>query len=497
MAPQEALTQWSLTLPDSVADRMWSHLFRDDGDEHGGAILAGVVHGQSGLRLIAREFVPAIDGIDYVDGVHDYRRLTPEFVRRAIVRARDERLAYLAVHNHGGRTTVRFSADDLASHRRGYPALLDIARGQPVGALVLATHAIAGELWLTADEIRVLRESRIIGPRIQRLFPEPPVASQPIGAIFDRQTRIFGAAGQALLAGARVGVLGAGGAGMLLVEYLARLGVGELVVVDPDRVSETNLPRLPGARQSDVWGPLGRRIGHLLRLRGRFKVGLARRLAREANPAGRFTGLAADVADPQVAHALREVDFLFCAADSMRARLVFNALVQQYAVPGIQIGAKVTSDGRTGKLNDVRSVVRPVRPGFGCLWCNGLISPARLADETLSADELAAQRYVDDPTIAAPAVITLNAVAASLAANDFLIAFTGAADAGLGGYITVDHCRARFTIEDPRRDADCSECGSAPYSRFGRGDGVSLPTMAMRRGVGNPPLTIRTARPIG
>lgn len=474
------MTEWSLVMYQALADELWGHMFRDDGDEHGAAILAGVASGPTGKRLIARELIKARDGIDYVPGIHGYRRLTPEFVRDSIMRARDEGLAYLAVHNHGGTTAVGFSGDDRASHVRGYPALLDIARGQPVGALVLATGAVAGDLWLGADQVLSLSETRIIGRTIRRLYAAPPTANQAVMAIFDRQTRIFGAAGQALLRGACVGVLGAGGGGMLLVEYLARLGVGSLIVVDPDRVSETNLPRLPGARASDVYGPLGRRLGRLLGFRGRLKVRLAERLAREANHSIRFTGLAADVADPDVAARLREVDFLFCAADSMRARLIFNALVQQYAIPGIQLGAKVASDAKLGEITDVRSVVRPVLPGVGCLWCNGLISPSGLAEESLSPDVLAAQRYVDDASIAAPAVITLNAVAASLAANDFLLAFTGMPATGHDGYLTVDHRRGRFAVEQPRRDDACSECGLGPHSRFARGDGASMPTRPPR-----------------
>jgi len=62
------------------------------------------------------------------------------------VRARDERLAYLAAHNHRSDATG-FSHIDLASHERGYPALRQIT-GQPVGALLLTTHAIVGVLWL-------------------------------------------------------------------------------------------------------------------------------------------------------------------------------------------------------------------------------------------------------------------------------------------------------------------------------------------------------------
>lgn len=477
MAPSQAVMSFSLVLDDGLAGAVWDHLFAD-ADEHGAVILAGLAETADGVRLIGRTLIIARDGIEYVPGVHGYRRLTPEFVRSAITRARDEKLGYLAVHNHGGLGSVAFSDDDRASHARGYPALLDISRGGPVGALVIARDAVAGELWLSHDRVVPLTGTHIAGPSLRRLYPNSKVAPRAIHAIYDRQTRIFGAEGQGLLRSARVGVIGAGGGGMLLVEYLARLGVGSLVVVDPDRVSLTNLPRLPGSRLADAQSPLGRVVGRLLGFKPRYKVDIAARLAREANPSIRFEGLRLDLSEPSAAAALRDVDFLFCAADTMRARLVFNALVQQYGIPGIQLGAKAMSDASTGLLTDLRSVVRHVSLARGCLWCNGLISPARLAEETLSDADRATQRYVDDPEVAAPAVITLNAVAASIAANDFLLYWTGVRGSQGGGYLAVDHRRGRFIAQDPRRDPDCPECGDGPTSRRAMGDRATLPVRA-------------------
>ena len=61
-------------------------------------------------------------------GTRGYRHLTGEFVTHLIRRARDEKLVYLAVHNHGGTDTVSFSRTDLQSHERGYPTLLGLTR---------------------------------------------------------------------------------------------------------------------------------------------------------------------------------------------------------------------------------------------------------------------------------------------------------------------------------------------------------------------------------
>ena len=131
----------SVRLPAEMMASLRAHLFRADADEHGAVIGASVVETPRGMRLLGRRLFIAQDGIDYVPGERGYRMLTPEFVRRCVRACAEERLAYLAVHNHAGMDTVAFSGDDMASHRRGYPALLDILDGPPAGALVFAINA--------------------------------------------------------------------------------------------------------------------------------------------------------------------------------------------------------------------------------------------------------------------------------------------------------------------------------------------------------------------
>jgi len=137
---------WSLILPQWLWADLSNHVLAD-GADRAGVILADHAGGQHGPRLLGRVFVPARDDIDYLEGSPGYWSLSPEFIRDAAVRARDERLAHLAVHNHRGNATVGFSHIELASHERGYPALLRIT-GQIVGAVVLTSRAAAGHLWL-------------------------------------------------------------------------------------------------------------------------------------------------------------------------------------------------------------------------------------------------------------------------------------------------------------------------------------------------------------
>lgn len=476
------MVAWSLTMSAQLWRDLQDHLFPGDGNEHGAVIAAGVARTSRGARLLARGLHAAVDGIDYLPGERGYRMLTPSFVRDCILDCASDGLSYLAVHNHGGADAVGFSADDMASHERGYPALRDIAGGNVVGALVFARNAVAGDLWLPDGQRATLESLRVVGSSIRTLHPAPPERPTDVDITYDRQARIFGDRGQAVLRRQKVGVIGAGGIGSLVVEYLARLGVGHLVVADPDRVETSNLSRVVGSTRRDaltrltdprmpsvVW-KAGKRFA-------RRKVHVARRMARAANPEIRFEAVVGDIAEDAVARRFIDCDYLFLAADSMQARLVFNALVHQYLVPGIQMGAKVTVDEATGKIDDVFSVMRPVQPHSGCLWCNGLISPAQLQDEAFTEDQRRRQRYVEGEAITAPSVITLNSVAAAHAVDSYLFQVTGLSDD------VLDQPYLRFTprshdvvFEAPRTDASCLECGTSDRSRLSRGDGRRLPT---------------------
>lgn len=467
---------WSGRIPKAVFDRLRAHLFQPGGGEHGAVLAAGVARSSRENRLLIREVFLAEEGTDYVPGNRGYRMLSAAFVRDRILHCRDEKLAYLAVHNHGGGESVAFSSIDLRSHERGYPALLDVVRGQPVGALVFATEAVAGDIWLGSDDRVSLEKLTIVGPALTSLYPKPRVSEHFGVPRYDRQSRLFGDIGQDILSRLKVGVIGAGGVGSLVIEYLARLGVGHLVVVDPDRIEETNLSRLVGARSSDArpsTGLLSRALGR--RRTALTKVELARRLVQFANPSATFEGIRAEFQEATVAARFTDCDYLFLAADSMQARYLFNAMVQQYLIPGYQVGSKALVEATSGKLTDVYSVVRPILPGDGCLWCNGLITPSRLQEESASPEERAVQGYVDDPAVPAPSVITLNALAAGQAANDFLFSAVGLLQSSVPqDYMTFRPIRRDVRFERPRRDDDCPEC--SPIGRLGRGDSVRLPT---------------------
>ena len=128
---------------------------------------------------------------------------------------------------------------------------------------------------------------------------------------YARQTVLpeVGAAGQARLAAASVVVVGAGGLGCPVLQYLAGAGVGRLTIVDHDRIEETNLHRQPLYTMADI---------------GKLKAEAAATALRRFNP-GIAVDTVAERLTPQNAVALvAGADLVVDAADSFAVTYVLS-----------------------------------------------------------------------------------------------------------------------------------------------------------------------------
>jgi len=444
-------------------NQLYGHLYPGDDAEHAAVLLATLVErpGQS-PRLLVREILLAQDGVDYGVSPDGHGRLSAAFVHRAIIRCRNERMVYLHVHNHGSDRSVEFSGVDLASHERGYPALLDITKEMPVGAVVFGKRSVEMDLWWSKTERNRLKHCAVVGSRVRRLYSSPSRA--PAGAYrpsVDRQVRFLGAEGQTHLARGRFAVVGLGGVGSMVLEDLVRMGAEELLLIDSDHFEESNLSRVVTAMFSDIADRPA-------------KTHLAARYARQVNPQVRLELAEDDVAYEEIADKLADCDFIFLCADTMRARLVVNAVVNQHFIPAVQIGTKIRLASQGQGIEQFFSVVRQMRPGCGCLMCNGLISAYRLAIEEKAGEDWRAQNYgVEAPN---PSVISLNGIGASRATNDFLLDYVATdIDRPAAAYMMYDVFKGLWLRTNLRHDMDCSECSQGGESRFARGQGLRLP----------------------
>jgi len=127
-----------------------------------------------------------------------------------------------------------------------------------------------------------------------------------------------GAEGQARLASATAVVVGAGGLGCAVLQYLTAAGVGRLTIVDHDRVEESNLHRQPLYRMSDLGGP---------------KVHAARAALLQSNPEVRIDTLEERLGPANAARLVARADVVIDAADSFAVTYVLSDACRGASTP--------------------------------------------------------------------------------------------------------------------------------------------------------------------
>ncbi len=267
------------------------------------------------------------------------------------------------------------------------PRLVEIAREPnsdpaPVCRVLLGIGRESGLFagwWLAGEAAVPVTELAIPGPGMREVrgllapAPDRGPARAPDGADPVRWSRLLGALGDAALferlRRLRVTVLGAGAAGSLLVEALARAGLRELTVVDPDRLELHNLPRMALVREE-----------HL---------GLPKVTALARATAGVFADLSlrpvcAELASAAGLAAVQTAAVVACCVDN-DARLPAALLAVAYHRPLLELGTGVFNAGFAGPDGSplaervLAAEVRLLLPGSGCAACAGLRGDLRAA----------------------------------------------------------------------------------------------------------------------
>ncbi|MFZ2632348.1 MAG: ThiF family adenylyltransferase [Desulfosalsimonadaceae bacterium] len=152
---------------------------------------------------------------------------------------------------------------------------------------------------------------------------------------------------QIILAESEVAVAGAGGLGGHVILLLARLGIGKLLVFDPDTFDETNLNRQSLCFSNNI---------------GAFKAEEAARQCALTNPAVEVMAHVIAIADPGQKPLFKNTDVVVDALDSAEDRLFLAELSRELDIPLIH-GAVAGFEGRVMTVfpggNGMETLYRP------------------------------------------------------------------------------------------------------------------------------------------
>ena len=401
----------TLTFTGGQFARLRSHLISDDGKEGAAIALCSRRDGLRRHRLVVRDlhFVPyEICSRREHDGISWPVAWMDDLLDQAAA----EGLSVVKIHSHPADFRRFSEADDISDTRlfAGIDALVD--RPVPHASVVLmGDGSMFGRVVRPDGMFEPLKTIMVAGDDIRIWHHRPPV---PSGKHLEvgRATPAFGHQMTAELGLLTAAVVGASGTGSIVIEQLARLGFGRIIIVDPQFVERKNLNRIANATWRDADDVIA-------------KVEVAKR-AVEAMGLGTIVECyTTNLVERDTAGAVAGADIIFGCSDSAEARDVLNRISTHYLIPYIDVGVRIGAllDGTVDRID---GVVHYIQPGGASLLSREAYRQSQVHAEGMKRTnpELYAERvrekYIDGAEEEAPAVISVNMTMASIAVNECL-----------------------------------------------------------------------------
>jgi adenylyltransferase/sulfurtransferase len=233
----------------------------------------------------------------------------------------------------------------------------------------------------------------------------------------------IGGEGQRKLLAATVAVIGAGGIGSPVIQYLAAAGVGRLRVIDDDSVSLDNLQRQLLFGAADV---------------GRPKEQAAGEAVARLNPDVSFEGVRRRIAVDNAAELLSGADVVVDGSDNFATRLAVSDAATALRIPLVSAAI--------GQFQIQVATFRGWEPGRACYRC--YVGDAFDAEDCDSCSELG--------VLGAAA-----GLAGTFAALEAIRAIVGFGDEAPGRLHLLDALKPAMRTLNIVKDPACRACGPA------------------------------------
>lgn len=229
-----------------------------------------------------------------------------------------------------------------------------------------------------------------------------------------------GGGGQLRLKAARVAVIGAGGIGSPVIQYLAAAGVGTIVGIDDDQVSLSNLQRQTLFGTDDV---------------GREKLAAAADAVARLNLNVRFERHVARLNPANARALIAGADVVVDGCDNFATRLAVADAAAESRIPLVSAAV--------GQFEGQLAVFRPWEPGQPCYRCLVGSDPERPELSCAEAGVLGA----------------LTGIIGSIATIETIRAITPFGDDPAGKLLLIDALAFRFRTIALPKDPGCRCAG--------------------------------------
>lgn len=320
-------------------------------------------------------------------------------------------LALLKIHSHPG-GYEQFSDTDDRSDNEFFDSAFGWSSNDKLhaSAVMLPGGKIFGRMFFKDLSFQSINKVLIAGDQVRIFENNSPYQLDPFA---QRTIQTFGPYTYSVMRNLTVGVIGCSGTGSPLIEQLVRLGIGKIILIDPDIVEEKNLNRILNSTKLDAEN-------------GRSKVDVISAAIEGIGIGTQIISFKNNLYDKiEILQSLIACDFVFGCMDSVDGRYLLNQLSAFYLLPYIDMGVKLVADGKGG-INKICGSVHYLQPGMSSLLSRGvytlddLRAASQLRKNPEEFENLRKNAYIKNVNVNSPAVISVNMNIASHAVNEFL-----------------------------------------------------------------------------
>lgn len=400
----------SIRITQQHHSELMEHLHPGDGLEAVAFALCGT--SCEGSRLLVHKIIPV--PYDHCS-VRSKDRVTwsSETLMEILQTADTKGFSIIKFHSHPDNGYEFSNFDDL-SDLSLFPRIYDWLGSSRKHASVIVTPngKMQGREVAADGKFYELNSIVCIASDITEILVQVPKGKNEISDSVKRVAQTFGLETFSLLGRLKIAVVGCSGTGSPVIEQLARTGVGELVLVDPDVIDQGNLNRITNSSIEDA-------------LNSRAKVDVLGDAIEKMGTGTKVKTYQSDTFELSIIRELSSCDAIFGCVDSIDGRHLLNKLATYYLIPYFDVGVKLVADGNGG-INRVCGQVHYLQPGLSSLYSRGVYSMEQLQSSSLYRTnpseylERKKSGYIDGVNEDKPAVVSLNTLISSHAVLDFL-----------------------------------------------------------------------------
>ncbi len=401
---------------------LYQHLFPSDGMEAVALLLCGRHVGTDRHTLSVMEVLPI--AYDLCNRKPDRITWPTAQLVSLLNRSAKEGLAVVKIHSHPG-SYDRFSEFDAVADAEFFEATASwIESDEPHGSLIaLPDGRLFGRY---ADAESCFRPFDMISVAGDSIEYWTDAAFDIVPAFADRHAQVLGEETIGVLRKLRCAVVGASGTGSPTVEQLFRLGIGELLIVDPDVVGLENLNRIINSKRFHAISKTP-------------KVNVLAEAIHDTNIGTSVVPLAEDLCSANVVRQVADCDIIFGCVDSVFARHLLNKLASTYCIPYIDVGVGIKADGNGG-IAHITGAVHYLQPDGSSLLSRQVFTLDEVQADALRRidpeefERRSGDGYIKGADVSRPAVIPINLTFSGLAVYEFLCRLRPLRDDGNVGF---------------------------------------------------------------